>query len=470
MKKLLRSVVVIITFCLGAHANTGVQNIIGVVYIPDANFKAELVNNAVINTNGDSEIQFSEAMAYNGKILVANKNISDLTGIEAFMNIYWLDCHGNSLTNLNVITLSKLRELHCYDNAITSLNLANNPVLTRLNCANNQLTGLNLSNKQSLKSVYCGTNKLSSLTIAASPNIQVLDCSVNELTMLDVFGIPGLIDLYCDNNQLETLNLSNNSNLKKLHCGANELTYLNVYVTPALINLHCDNNQIETLNLTNNSNLKTLHCDNNLMTAIDVSANLKLTELLCHNNYSLAAIDVSVNTDLLKFQCSNTAVTSLDLSNNAKLELVYADNTAKLTSLNVANGANHLIVGGGTHFNISNAPKLTCVQVDDASYSSTNWTNKDAQTSYSTNCSSLSVNDLDFANTLVIYPNPTQSDLFFKSETDIEQVTVLSLTGVQIAEYIIDDNKIDVSNLPQGVYVLSISTDTDNIIRRFVKQ
>ena len=39
------------------------------VNIPDANFKAYLVGNSAINTNGDSEIQVSEATAFNGAIL-----------------------------------------------------------------------------------------------------------------------------------------------------------------------------------------------------------------------------------------------------------------------------------------------------------------------------------------------------------------------------------------------------------------
>ena len=39
------------------------------VNIPDANFKAYLVGNTAINTNGDTEIQVSEANSYTGYIL-----------------------------------------------------------------------------------------------------------------------------------------------------------------------------------------------------------------------------------------------------------------------------------------------------------------------------------------------------------------------------------------------------------------
>jgi hypothetical protein len=76
-----------------------------IVNIPDANFKSLLVANTSINTNADAEIQTSEAAAYTG-IINANINrvsIADLTGIEAFTAITYLNCGGsNSLTSLNV--------------------------------------------------------------------------------------------------------------------------------------------------------------------------------------------------------------------------------------------------------------------------------------------------------------------------------------------------------------------------------
>src|SRR5687767_13996548 len=72
------------------------------VNIPDANFKAALVANGAINTNGDSEIQVSEASAFTGTMRVSNKNINDLTGIEAFTNLTALWCDNNNLTSLDI--------------------------------------------------------------------------------------------------------------------------------------------------------------------------------------------------------------------------------------------------------------------------------------------------------------------------------------------------------------------------------
>ena len=69
------------------------------VYIPDANFKAYLVGNTAINTNGDTEIQVSEAIVFNGTIDCNSLNISDLTGIEDFTALTELYCHNNYLTS-----------------------------------------------------------------------------------------------------------------------------------------------------------------------------------------------------------------------------------------------------------------------------------------------------------------------------------------------------------------------------------
>src|SRR5690606_7735957 len=85
-----------------SSGNYVVGELLPVVNIPDANFKAALVANAAINTNSDTEIQVSEAEAYTGAINVINLNIADRTGIEAFTQLTALDCNTKNLTSLDV--------------------------------------------------------------------------------------------------------------------------------------------------------------------------------------------------------------------------------------------------------------------------------------------------------------------------------------------------------------------------------
>ena len=99
------------------------------VNIPDALFKAYLVGNSLINTNGDSEIQVSEATAFNGSIFCSSSNISDLTGIEDFTALTYLNCFNNQLTSLDVSTNLALTYLACNFNQLDSLDVSQNTAL-----------------------------------------------------------------------------------------------------------------------------------------------------------------------------------------------------------------------------------------------------------------------------------------------------------------------------------------------------
>src|SRR5690606_12670921 len=67
MKKLALSLA-FLSLCTASNA----QN----VTIPDANFKAYLVGNTLINTNEDTEIQVSEAAAFAGEFYCNNLDIA----------------------------------------------------------------------------------------------------------------------------------------------------------------------------------------------------------------------------------------------------------------------------------------------------------------------------------------------------------------------------------------------------------
>ena len=135
--------------CLGVSAIFA-QN----VNIPDANFKTYLVNNTGINTDSDSEISVAEAQAFTGTISAPGLGISDLTGIEAFVNITILEVYANNLTSLDVSNNTSLTRLHCAENQITTLDVSNIPTLEQVHCQDNQLVELNLANGNNANFVY----------------------------------------------------------------------------------------------------------------------------------------------------------------------------------------------------------------------------------------------------------------------------------------------------------------------------
>ncbi|SDH05222.1 T9SS type A sorting domain-containing protein [Winogradskyella thalassocola] len=136
----------------GSSQNFGVDDIVFSPYtpctvtIPDANFKAYLVGNTAINTNGDTEIQCSEASAFTGQINVNGLSISDLTGIETFTNLTELLCSNNALSSIDLTSNTQLTALGLAVNNLSSLDVSNNSLLTILTCFDNQLTSLNVAN------------------------------------------------------------------------------------------------------------------------------------------------------------------------------------------------------------------------------------------------------------------------------------------------------------------------------------
>ncbi|MBL7754716.1 MAG: T9SS type A sorting domain-containing protein [Chitinophagaceae bacterium] len=213
-----------------------------IVSIPDANFKAALLANPLVNTNFDTEIQVSEAVAFNGILSFSYNSISDLTGIAAFVNLTGLICIGNQ---------------------ITSLDLSSNLALTSLDCPGNQLTNLNISANTALSKLYCSQNQLTSLDVSANTALTVLICNMNQISSLDVSSNTALTHLNCMVNQITSLNLNNHAALKFLYCNNNQLNTLNLNGATALEYLQCSNNDDYTfLNLSGLANLSTMNCIN----------------------------------------------------------------------------------------------------------------------------------------------------------------------------------------------------------------
>ena len=206
--------------------------------------------------------------------------------------------------------------------------------------------------------------------------------NISNLTGIEDFT--ALTTLICSDNQLTSLDVSQNTVLSNLLCHYNQLTSLDISQNGLLMVLHCYNNQLTNLDVSQNTALKTLECYNNQLTNLDVSQNTGLFFLFCQNN-QLISLDVSKNTALIILVCSNNQLTSLDVSKNTALTSLICGNNL-LNCLNVKNGNNINFNDLSAKYN----PSLTCIEVDDVVYSTTNWTvdggDIDPAMSFSTNC------------------------------------------------------------------------------------
>jgi len=323
-------------------------------YVPDDNFEAYLethdasgnvvaigASNSMGNgiTNDDYVTTSNVSVVTN--LDVNNQNIADLTGIEEFTALSYLNCRINQLTSLNV---------------------TQNTALTNLNCYNNQLTSLDVTQNTALKYLWC---------------------YYNQLTSLDVTQNTALTVLYCHNNQLTSLDVTQNTALTNLYCFDNQLTSLDVTQNTALTFLDCEGNQLTNLDVSNNTALTSLYCGGNPLTSLDVSQHTALTSLVCYNN-QLTSLDVSQNTALHFLICWGNQLTSLDVSQHTALTILNCHNN-RLTSLDLRNGNNTNF----TDFNTTGNSNLNCISVDDVPWATTNWTNIDAHTSFSNDCANF---------------------------------------------------------------------------------
>lgn len=478
------------------------------VSIPDVNFKSYLVSNSNINTNGDTEIQFTEAAAYTGNIEVPNMNISDLTGIEAFTEITYLNCGYNQLTELDVTSNTELRSLFCSDNQLSTLDVTNNTSLLYLICSYNQLSVLDVTNNTSLRSLDCEYNQLTVLDVTNNTSLRTLSCRDNQLTVLDVTNNTNLINLICLDNQIGTINVTNNLLLETLLCDGNGLTNLDVSVNTALETLWCANNNLTHLDISSNIALTSLVCYQNQLTNLNTSTNTLLTELLCNNN-SIASLDVSTNTLLTHFICSHNLLTSIDVSTNSVLSSFYCSNNqiasvdvlnngaltelycsnnqittldvsnnpninklncgfnSLLTSIDFRNGNNNII----TYFKAAHCPNLSCIYVDDATYSVTNWTLVDNTATFvetEAECTALSIDELNSID-ITIYPNPVKDVISIKTFETIKNVKIYNTLGEIISNN--SQSTINVSNLSKGMYLIKvISENNKSKSKYFIKK
>jgi hypothetical protein len=102
-----------------------------------------------------------------------------------------------------------------------------------------------------------------------------------------------------------------------------------------------------------------------------------LNSLICDYNV-ITILDVSQNTALNYLNCNGALITSLDLSQNYYLSTLIMC-CSDVSCLNVKNCQI-------SNFFATNNPNLNCIEVDDPAWSTANWTDIDAGTTFSNNC------------------------------------------------------------------------------------
>lgn len=254
-----------------------------VINIPDVNFKNALLKDLSVNTNQDNEIQLSEANSYNRILWIHGKNISDLTGIEHFINTPSINCNDNNIVKLDLSKNIALKELGCKNNKIKEINISKNANLSVLDCSGNQLNSLDISKNLKLNYLDCSLNKLLNLNINNNFLLKRLSFYKNEITSIDLSKNVNLERINCSFNKLTSLSLIKNINLKILVAANNSLGSLEVLNNKLLNTLYIQNNEkLTNLDLSNGYNdvltsLNTINCKSLICIKIDAGFTPKNT-------------------------------------------------------------------------------------------------------------------------------------------------------------------------------------------------
>ena len=293
---------------------------------PDINFRNWVLE--VLECGADGVLKDVEITDVT-RIVVTEKGIQNLKGIEYFTALKELYCNGNQLTSLDVSKNRVLKELYCYDNQLTSLDVSQNTALENLKCYNNRLTSLNVSECTALTKIECYQNQLKgaevdalveSLSITngkmyaihieneqnAMTTVQVAAASAKgwlvynfdgnswneyfvEIAIINETNFPDenfrnwvLSQEYGDDGVLTNVEIAKVTRIDVSNKGIQNLKGIEYFT--GLTGLNCASNRLTTLDVSKNTGLKTLICFGNPLTSLDLSGCTVLKDLWCYSN------------------------------------------------------------------------------------------------------------------------------------------------------------------------------------------
>ena len=366
---------------------------------------------------------------------VSSTGVTDLTGINYFTALTYLNCSNTNLTSFNISKLSNLKTLNCANCKLTALDVSGNGQLQYLYANGNKITSLSNINSSNTKlvevdlsgssnnfgtfqavsfsylksvklqycpiatvsirycpqlttvdfmyagynngnyaSVYVHDNSNLTSLLVKSANIKILDCRNNKLSSLDLSGgtTNHLEELYCGSNQLTSLS-GPMPNLKTLECYGNKLTSLDLtnYFTK-LETLSCYNNQLTSLNMSGCPSLKTLWCDDNQLTSLSNLPN-SIQSINCKNN-KFTSLTITGKGALYELYCQNNAsLTSLTASGNALVRL-YASQCPALQTVDCS--SNQLVNGSSSGLDLYSSDNVTTLYCSNNKFTSLNLTSQ----------------------------------------------------------------------------------------------
>ena len=308
------------------------------INIPDANFKAALQK--LFRKSATQEITVRDARSIN-TLNVPNLGISDLTGIEHFVNLVSFNVHSNSLSGLVLPFLPKLTSLTASYNQLTSVVLESSkqPALETLVLNNNQLVEVELDGFAELNHVNLrySANVLETLVLRNLAKITTVNNGGSDSDVLERPVHPVLLDgtplrnfTAVNLSALTTLNLPKGVSNATPSWGVLESVVLEDL--PELVSINVQQNSLESFVLEDLPELVSINVHGNSLSGLVLPFLPKLTSLTASYNQLTSVVLES---------SKQPALETLVLNNNQLVE-VELDGFAELNHVNLRYSANVL--------------------------------------------------------------------------------------------------------------------------------
>jgi hypothetical protein len=150
-----------------------------------------------------------------------------------------------------------------------------------------------------------------------------------------------------------------------------------------------------------------------------------------------------------------------------------------LSELYIQNGNNTLLNGVNTYnqlrFNATNNPNLTCIYVDDVANCNAYWIGVDSSSHFvstTQECEALGAESFNLKK-ITLFPNPAQNSFSIENSNNetIKTVFIYDYLGKEVLKQISNNNnKVDISNLVNGIYLVKIETEKGSFTEKLIKR
>lgn len=88
------------------------------------------------------------------------------------------------------------------------------------------------------------------------------------------------------------------------------------------------------------------------------------------------------------------------------------------------------------------------------------------------NMENLGITELDKANSVIIYPNPSSNSIVVENKSDkpIRSIIISDMNGRKILATTMVNSTIDISSFAKGVYLVGLTFDDKSITQKLIKQ